>query len=97
MTKTNWLTNARMMPTGKYANLTDDTLVKQGEGQLSGFYVNSTSAGVIQIYDGASTSGTPITGQVTPAVGWHPLPVAFANGLYIEKVSGTINLTAVYV
>lgn len=92
-----WLTKAHMMPSGRYANITNDSIIKRDPGQLSGFYVNSTSSGVIQLYDGTSTSGTAITGQITPAIGWHPLPVAFATALYIEKVSGTIDLTAVYV
>lgn len=88
-------TNSHMMPTGKYRNLTDDAVIKRDPGQMMGFYVNSTSSGIIQLYDGLSTSGTAISGQITPAIGWHSLPVGF-EALYIEKVSGTIDLTVVY-
>lgn len=97
MTNTNFITRADQMPTGKYSNISDDTLVKQGEGQLLGFYVNSTSSGTIIIYDNTVGSGTKIANTITPGIGWHWLPVAFATGLFIDKTGGSIDLTAVYV
>ncbi len=60
--------------------------------QLLGFYVNSTSTGVIQLRRGGS-GGTVLGGQITPAVGFHPFPADCPDGLHLTVVSGTIDLT----
>lgn len=81
---------------GSPVNITDDSIISVAPGTLIGFYVNSTSSGVIQIYNGQSTGGTAITGQITPAIGWKDLSAYCPAGCYIEKVSGTIDLTAIF-
>lgn len=69
--------------------------VKPMAGILVGFYVNSTSSGVIQFYDDASTgTTTAISGAITPAAGtYHKYPACFNNGLNMVLNSGTINVT----
>lgn len=68
--------------------------VKAVAGQLLGFYVNSTSAGVVHFYDDAATGTTTgISGDITPAIGFQRFPASFANGLNMVLVSGTINVT----
>lgn len=90
-------TNAHMMPSGRYTNITDDTLIKQGPGQMMGFYVNSTSSGTIIIYDNTTAADPKICNTITPAIGWHSLPVSFNTGLFFDKTGGTIDLTVVFV
>jgi hypothetical protein len=81
---------------GVFKNLTATANVKASQGALLGFYVNSTTSGTIQFYDDAATDTTaPITGVITPAIGWHNLPVGFGSGLY-AVVGGTANITIVY-
>lgn len=82
---------------GSYKNATATGNVQSVSGAILGFYVNSTSSGTIQFYDSATTgTGTPITGVITPAIGWQTLPVCFANGLY-AVIANTLNVTIVYV
>jgi hypothetical protein len=81
---------------GAYRNLTASANVKSSQGAVIGFYVNSTTAGTIQFYDDAATgTTTPITGLITPAIGFHRLPVAFASGLY-AVIGATLNVTIAY-
>ena len=81
---------------GAYENVTATGNVSSATGALLGFYVNSTTAGTIQFYDSATTTTTaPITGLITPAIGWHNLPVATANGIY-AVVGGALNVTISY-
>lgn len=79
-----------------YSLRTADGLVRTGPCKLIGFYVNSTSSGVIKFGD-AVTSTAFINGDVTPAIGWHSMGEAYlSTGLYFELVSGSINVTIVY-
>lgn len=59
---------------------------------LLGFYVNSTSTGIIQLRRGGA-SGTAVSGQITPAAGWHQFPADCPDGLHVTLVSGTIDVT----
>jgi len=81
---------------GQYKNLTATANIKNISGALAGFYISNTTAGTIQFYDDAGTgTTTPITGLITPSVGWNSLPVGFANGLY-AVIGGALNITVVY-
>lgn len=82
----------------KFINLTSSGVVIGGEGVLDGFYVNSTSTGVIRLYHSASgtseTTVKPIGGFITPAIGYHCLSGLHATvGVYCGVPSGTINVT----
>lgn len=81
---------------GTAKNLTASASVKAGQGAMLGFYVNSTTSGTVAFYDDPATGTTlALTGTITPAVGWHGLPVAFANGLNVV-IGATLNVTIVY-
>jgi hypothetical protein len=81
---------------GVFKNLTASANVKPNEGFLLGFYVNSTSAGTIQLYDDPSTgTTTPMSGVITPAIGFHRFPAAFATGLNVV-IGSTLNVTMFY-
>lgn len=81
---------------GTPVNISDDGVISVAPGTLLGFYVNSTSSGVVQIYNGPSASATAISGQITPVIGWREFPAYCPAGCYIEKVSGSINITAIF-
>lgn len=82
---------------GSYKLATDTGNVCTRPGVLLGFYVGATSSGTLTFYDSASTTTTKaITGTVTPAVGWHSLPVAFTDGLYVVKGGASISVTLVF-
>ena len=70
-------------------------VVKAAPGDLLGFYVNSTTAGTLILHDHASAASNAVTGTITPAVGWHPLPLKMSTGIYAE-IGGTLNVTLVY-
>ncbi len=72
--------------------LTDSGAGSACAGSLLGFYVNSTSSGVINFKDGGS-GGPTLTGSITPAIGFHRLPIYFTSSCYMTKVSGSINVT----
>ena len=68
----------------------------QGDGQLLGFFVATSSSGTIKIYDSAAQSGTVMLNTTgTLAVGWYPLPANFATGISIT-VGGTLTGTFIY-
>lgn len=62
--------------------------------RIVGFYVNSTTAGTLILYD-ATSAANAISGTITPAVGWHFFPAAVGTALHVA-VGGTINVTFVY-
>lgn len=78
---------------GGHLRLTASGAVKAGAGSIAGFYVASTTAGTITLYDNPSAaSGTQISGTITPAVGWHAFPARFSRGCWVE-IAGTIDVT----
>ena len=74
--------------------LSGSGIVSKASCGLIGFYVNSTSSGTIVIYNGQSTSGTAISGTITPSVGFSAFPATCPDGAYIAVTGGSINLTA---
>lgn len=78
-----------------FTNISASTLIRTGVGTFWGFYVNSTSSGVLVIYDSLSAAGTKIMNTVTPAIGPHifNFGVEFNTGLYVSLSSGSIDMT----
>ena len=72
---------------GKAINLTASGVVTKGPCQLKGFYVNSTNVGTLVIKDGGS-SGTALSGTITPAIGPHTFPADVGTSLY-ATIGGT--------
>lgn len=79
---------------GTPVNLSGSGAISLTTGTILGFYVNSTSSGVISIQDGGS-GGTSLDGNITPAIGFHRFPayIKSASGAYMTLVSGSINVT----
>lgn len=77
-------------------NLSATGPVVQGDGNLVGFFVASSTSGTVKLWDSTSAAGTIILQTTgTLAVGWYPMPASFTNGVYLT-VGGTINVTVVY-
>ena len=72
---------------GAYKNMTASGAVTTGPCQLLGFYVNNTSSGTLVLKDGGS-SGTVISGTITPAIGFHRFPANVGVSLY-ATIGGT--------
>lgn len=80
---------------GTPINLTASGTLCVTDCTILGFYVNSTSSGVVNFKTGAAgaSTGTAISGSITPAIGFHRFPAACPAGAYMTVVSGTINVT----
>jgi len=79
-----------------FVNLTSSGQVAVGGCVVDSMYVNSTSSGVIRLYNGltAVDTGAIIGGNITPAAGFHFLGNLDSTvGLYCSVVSGTIDVT----
>lgn len=76
---------------GPFKNLSSSDNITSATGTqpsaILGFYVNSTNAGTLVIKKGGS-SGTALTGTITPAIGWHFLPIQSDVNLY-ATIGGT--------
>lgn len=82
---------------GTPVNFTANQIVSIAAGTLIGFYVNSTSAGTIVVYNGQdATSGTALTGTITPAIGFQRQSFYCPAGCFIAVTGGSINVTAFF-
>lgn len=77
-------------------NFAADQIVSKVPGTLLGFYVNSTSAGTLVIYNSTSAGGTAISGTITPVIGFHRFPASITTACFFAVTGGTINATAFF-
>lgn len=78
--------------------LSADTIVKTGFGNLYSITISSTSSGTVTVYDGTSTGGVKIIDTLTPAAGatyFFPQGMQFDDGLFID-IANTISLTVTF-
>lgn len=64
--------------------LTATGQVLAAPGMLIGFYVNSTTAGTIQLFDNPASAVGPSGGLITPAIGMQWYPAVFLTGLFVN-------------
>ena len=50
-------------------------------GILLGFYINNTAAGTLILYDSLSATN-PMSGTITPSIGWNEFPGIFETGIF---------------
>jgi hypothetical protein len=86
---------AAVFEAGNPKNITATGTVCATGGALLGFYVNSTSSGTLVLRDGGS-SGTALSGTITPAIGFHRFPATFGTDLH-ATIANTLNVTLFYV
>lgn len=80
---------------GLNKRITATGTVKATPGRLTGFYVAATSSGTVVLRDGGA-SGTQLTGTITPAVGWHSLPMRFGKDLHATIAGSSLDVTFVF-
>ena len=83
---------------GQFKQMSATANIKASQGVLLGFFVSSTTAGTIAIYDDpAAGTTTKIIDSLTPTVlGWYTLPAAFTTGCNVV-IGGALQVTMVYV
>lgn len=74
--------------------LSSSGTISKASGNLIGFYVSSTTSGTIVILSGAdgASSGTAISGTITPGTGFHAFPAYCPAGAY-ATLANTISVT----
>ena len=77
---------------GGYKNITATGAVSNGQCQLIGFYVNSTTIGTLVLKDGGA-SGTAMSGTITPAIGFHRFPANVGTSLYATIGGSALDVT----
>lgn len=85
-------------PYGLYQNITADTLIKTGPGQVMAILVASHTSGAIKLWDNTSAATTVLLNTYTYATGSQVIPlygVKFTTGLYAD-VTGTQDITIIY-
>lgn len=83
-----------MQESGTPTNTTSTATVSKVSGSLLGFYVNSTSSGTLVFRQGSAgaSSGSVISGTITPAIGFHRFPAYCKDGCHVT-VGSTIDVT----
>lgn len=80
------------MATKSYGRVTATGQVCASKCRISGFYVASTTAGTLTLFDNTSAAAPQVTGTITPAIGWNALPLDFQTALW-AVIGGTLDVT----
>ena len=88
---------AQYVESGTPINLTGTGTISVVSGTLLGFYVNNTSSGTVVFRIGSSgtSSGTVISGTITPAIGWNRYPAYCPGGCH-ATIANTLDATFVF-
>lgn len=80
--------------TGTPINLSATGIVSKVAGTLLGYYVNNkTAGGTLVIRNGTTSSGTAITGTVTPLIGYHNMGAYLPDGCHITIAVQPMDIT----
>lgn len=93
-----WVRFSESLTSSLRINTIGSNTVKATSGELLGIYVASTSAGTISIWNDADATcnTSQITGTITPAVGWHVIPVRLSTGICALTGGTAIDVTLIY-
>lgn len=80
---------------GSPKNITATGAVTANPCTLIGFYVNSTTNGTLVIKDGTASTGSAISGTITPSIGFHCFPAGCSIGVY-ATIGNTLDVTFFY-
>lgn len=79
---------------GAPVNRTDTGVVSLVAGTLIGYYVNNKTVGAtLVIRNGNSSSGTAISGTITPLIGYHHVGAYLPNGCHITIAVQPMDIT----
>ena len=80
--------------TGVPINLTATGAVSKASGTLLGFYVNNKSVGAtLVIRNGSTSSGTAISGTITPLIGFHRFNAYCPDGCHATIAVDAMDIT----
>ena len=82
---------------GFWLNRTNSGVVSAVPCQIIGFFVNSTTAGTIQLFDNPAAAANPTGGIITPALGMQWYPAIFLTGLFVNIAGTALDVTFFYV
>lgn len=82
-----------------YTSVTADAVISAVPVGFCGYYVAASASGVVSFYDNASAASGTAVGALSQAVTANQLllletPIAMANGIYFDLVSGTATVLA---
>ena len=80
---------------GYWVHLTASGQVFAGPAILLGFRVNSTTSGTLVLGD-ALTATNPVSGTITPALGWNQFPGVFKVGIYATIAGTALDVSFLY-
>lgn len=85
---------SQIQQSGTPINKTSTGTVSVVSGTLLGFYVNSTTTGtlVLKVGSAGTSSGTAISGTITPAIGFHAFPAYCPGGCH-ATIASTLDVT----
>ncbi len=85
---------AQFVQAGTPILLTSTNTISKVSGTLLGFYVNSTSSGTVVFRVGAAgaSTGTAVSGTITPAIGFHRFPMYCPAGAHVT-IANTLDAT----
>ncbi len=85
---------AQFVESGTPINITGTGTVSKVDGTLLGFYVNNTTSGtlVLRVGSAGTSSGTAISGTITPAIGFNRYPAYCPGGLH-ATIANTLDVT----
>ena len=88
---------AQVAESGTPINLTGTNTVSPVSGTLLGFYVNNTTGGTIvfRIGSAGTSSGSVVSGTITPAIGWNRYPAYCPGGCH-ATIANTLDVTFVF-
>ncbi len=80
--------------TGSPINLSATGTVSKVAGTLLGYYVNNKTAGAtLVIRNGSTSSGTAISGTITPLIGFHRFNAYCPDGCHITIAVQPMDIT----
>ena len=85
---------SQVVESGTPINLAATGTISKVSGVLFGFYVNSTTNGtvVFRVGSDGTSSGTVVSGTITPAIGFHRFPAYCPGGAHVT-IANTLDAT----
>lgn len=81
---------------GTYATVSGDKLLKTGSGALGSVVITGANTGVLNFYNGTTTSGYLIASiPASAAAGTYTFDATFTTGLFVDLVSGSMPTTTI--
>lgn len=81
---------------GTYATVSGDKLLKTGVGSLGSVVITGANTGILNFYNGTTTTGYLIASiPASAAAGTYVFDATFTTGLFVDLVSGSMPTTTI--